>query len=98
MTRYRRSPRSLSFALGSLRDELAPDTLLASVQRVWSSAVGDVIAAEAVPTAARGGVLTVSCGAAVWAQELDLMAPAIIARLNELLPAGRVERLRCVAV
>jgi hypothetical protein len=33
----------------------------------------------------------------VWAQELDLMAPTILARLNEQLAGGRVERLRCVA-
>lgn len=97
MTRYRRSPRSLSFALGALRDDLAPATLLAEVQRAWPAAVGELIAAEAAPTAERAGVITVSCSAAVWAQELDLMAPTILARLNEQLAGGRVERLRCVA-
>ncbi len=98
MTHYRRSPRSLTFALGSLRDELAPETLLAAVQQAWPEAVGELIAAEAVPTSERAGVITVSCSAAVWAQELDLMAPAILRRLNELLPSNRVERLRCVTV
>jgi len=34
----------------------------------------------------------------VWAQELDLMAPAILERLNSLLRTGRVSRLRCVAL
>jgi predicted nucleic acid-binding Zn ribbon protein len=43
-------------------------------------------------------VLTVSCGAAVWAQELDLMAPTILERLAEALPEGGIERLRCVSV
>jgi predicted nucleic acid-binding Zn ribbon protein len=57
-----------------------------------------MISAEAVPTAERAGVVTVSCSAAVWAQELDLMAPKIIHRLNERLPGRRIERLRCVAV
>jgi predicted nucleic acid-binding Zn ribbon protein len=97
MTYYRRSPRPLALALDPIRDELEPDSLLADVQRTWRSAVGEGIAAEAQPTAERGGVVTVSCSASVWAQELDLMAPAILERLNRLLRSGHVSRLRCVA-
>jgi predicted nucleic acid-binding Zn ribbon protein len=88
----------MSFALDSLRDELAPATLLADVQRAWPGAVGDAIAAEAVPTAERAGVVTISCSAGVWAQELDLMAPTILGRLNAVLGSHRVQRLRCIAV
>jgi predicted nucleic acid-binding Zn ribbon protein len=95
---YRRGPRSLEAAFGELADELAPETMLAEVQRVWAKAVGEAIAAEAEPTAERGGVVTVSCSASVWAQELDLMAPQIVARLNARLARGSVQRLRCVAV
>jgi predicted nucleic acid-binding Zn ribbon protein len=97
MTARRRSPRSLGIALGSLADELAPDTLLAEVQRVWASTVGAGIAGQAQPTAERGGVVTVSCAASVWAQELDLMGPQIIEQLNLALAGERVTRLRCVA-
>ena len=96
MTPSRPSPRSLSFALGTLRDELAPATLLADVQRAWPAAVGDALAAHAQPTAERQGVVTVSCSASVWAQELELMAPTLLARLNARLPATQVSRLRCV--
>ena len=85
-------------ALGALADDLAPQTLLGEVQRAWPATVGTSIAAEAQPTAERGGVVTVSCAASVWAQELDLMAPQIIRRLNEALPAGGVTGLRGVAV
>jgi predicted nucleic acid-binding Zn ribbon protein len=88
----------LAPALEVLRDALAPATLLAEIQRAWPEAVGPAIAAEAVPTRERGGVLTVSCSASVWAQELDLMAPAILSRLNELLAGAAIQRLRCVAV
>jgi predicted nucleic acid-binding Zn ribbon protein len=88
----------VSLALDHIRDDLEPDTLLADVQRAWPGAVGAAIAREASPTAERGGVVTVSCSASVWAQELDLMAPAIIERLNSLLRTGRVSRLRCVAL
>jgi predicted nucleic acid-binding Zn ribbon protein len=98
VTRWRRSPRRLGAVVEQIRDELAPQTLLAEVQRAWSGAVGPGIAAQAQPTAERGGVLTVSCAASVWAQELDLMAPAILERLNPALKAGRVTRLRCVTV
>ncbi len=95
---YRRAPRRMQLALDELVDALAPETLLADVQRVWATAVGASIAEEASPTAERGGVVTISCSASVWAQELDLMAPQIIARLNEALAGGAVQRLRCVAV
>jgi predicted nucleic acid-binding Zn ribbon protein len=72
--------------------------MLAEVQRVWGDAVGPAIAAEASPSAERGGVLTVSCSASVWAQELDLMGPEIVERLNAKIARGRIGRLRCVAL
>lgn len=98
MTKWRRSPRAVAGPLEQIRDELAPQTLLAEVQRVWQAAVGPGIAAEAQPTAERGGVLVVSCSASVWAQELDLMAPTILEHLNRALGGERLTRLRCVAV
>jgi predicted nucleic acid-binding Zn ribbon protein len=98
VTKWRRAPRQLGSAVDRLRDELAPQTLLAEVQRVWPATVGAGIAAEAQPTSERGGVLVVSCSASVWAQELDLMAPMILERLNQALGGQRIARLRCVAV
>ncbi len=81
-----------------MRSDLAPDTLLAEAQEVWRATVGEAIAEQARPTGERGGVLTISCAAAVWAHELDLMAPAIIERLNAALRRGSVSRLRCVSL
>jgi predicted nucleic acid-binding Zn ribbon protein len=98
MSPWRRSPRPLSLAIDVVRDELAPATLLADVQRAWPQTVGAAISAEAQPTAERAGVVTISCSAAVWAQELDLMAPTIVERLNGSLGGARIERLRCVAL
>jgi len=95
--KYRRAPRSMEFALTSLADELSPPTLLADVQRAWPGVVGATIAEQAEPTSERAGVVTISCAASVWAQELDLMAPQILLRLNDALPAGGVGRLRCIA-
>jgi predicted nucleic acid-binding Zn ribbon protein len=88
----------MSLALERMQAELAPDTLLAKAQRVWRDTVGEVAAANARPTAERRGVLTVACAEAVWAQELDLMGPTIVARLNERLSDGQITRLRCVSV
>ena len=95
---YRRGPRPFAPALERIRDELAPRTLLAEAQQVWLEAVGPTIAGEARPTSERGGVLTISCSASVWAQELDLMAPVILEQVNALLRGGQLSRLRCVAV
>ena len=97
MTHYRRSPRPLGAALDPLQVTLAPDTVLAQVQRAWRATVGETIAAEARPVAERGGVLTVACEASVWAQELDLMGPELVERLNAALEGGSVTRLRCVS-
>jgi predicted nucleic acid-binding Zn ribbon protein len=41
--------------------------------------------------------LTISCRSSTWAQELDLMAPELLARLSERLGEGRITALRCVA-
>jgi predicted nucleic acid-binding Zn ribbon protein len=98
MSPQRRGPRPLTLAIDALATDIAPVTLLADVQRAWAQAVGPAVAAEATPTAERGGVLTISCSASVWAQELDLMSQTILERLNGLLRRGHIVRLRCVAV
>jgi predicted nucleic acid-binding Zn ribbon protein len=91
----RAAPRSLSAALEGLTATLAPATTLASVQEVWEQVAGPAIALAARPTAERDGVLTVSCEAAVWAQELDLMAGELIPRLNAALGSEAIRELRC---
>jgi predicted nucleic acid-binding Zn ribbon protein len=93
----RRAPRPLGPAVEALAAKLAPVTLLADVQRVWGRAVGASIAGEAEPIAERDGTLTVLCGSAVWMQEIDLMGPALVGRINAVLGADRVRALRCVA-
>lgn len=98
MSPSRRSPRPLSLALEVARGDWEPETVLAEVQRAWRGVVGPGIAAEAFPERERGGVVTVACSASVWAQELELMGPEIVARLNLELGEEAVKRLRCVAV
>ncbi len=89
------APRPLSAALDALAVRIAPASTLGRVQEAWSRAAGAAIAAAATPVAERQGVLTVSCEAAVWAQELDLMAPRLIEALNAELGEDAIRELRC---
>ena len=91
----RRAPRPLSIALARLNAELEPPSTLAAVQRCWAGVVGDPVAVAASPTAERAGVLEIACEDAVWAAELELMGPEIIAGLNAAIGG---ERLRSVRV
>ena len=93
----RSAPRPLAYAVSQVRRQLQPATPLAAIQRAWPAAVGEAVAREAQPVAERAGVVTVSCRSAVWAQELDLLAPDLIERLNRAIGGGAVRALRCVA-
>lgn len=91
----RPAPRPLSVALDRFAEALAPASTLARVQQVWEDTAGTAIAASARPTSERDGVLTVTCDASVWAQELDLMGGALVARLNAALATDAIRELRC---
>jgi predicted nucleic acid-binding Zn ribbon protein len=91
----RLAPRPLALAIGALTDDLAPATTLGRVQRAWEQAAGPAVAGACRPTGERGGVLTVTCAEAVWAQELQLMGEDVVERLNEALGGPALKRLRC---
>jgi predicted nucleic acid-binding Zn ribbon protein len=93
-----RTPRPAGEAVRDLADRLAPPTTLAAVQRAWPQAAGEAFAAQSEPTGEAGGVVTVTCSSAVWAQELDLLSAEVVARLNAALGEGRIRALRCRAV
>jgi predicted nucleic acid-binding Zn ribbon protein len=92
----RRAPRPAGGAIQALADALAPATTLARVQRIWEDAVGSAVAGEATPVAEREGELTLACAAAVWAQELDLMGPELVAKVNAALGDEAISSVRCV--
>lgn len=88
----------MSSALDAVMARVEPKTPLAKLQRTWPAAVGEALAPHATPTAMSGdGVVTVSCDAAVWAQEVDLLSYEVIQRLNAELGVGTVRELRCRA-
>jgi predicted nucleic acid-binding Zn ribbon protein len=98
------APRPLRAALAGVVEPARPPGLLAVVQSTWPGVAGDVLARAAVPVSERAGTVTVSCESAVWAQELELLGPDLVERLNAILSegpeavagTGRVERLRFV--
>jgi predicted nucleic acid-binding Zn ribbon protein len=90
-----RAPRTLAGALGDLTAELAPASVLGSVQTVWARATGPAIAAIASPVAEREGVLTVVCESSVWAHELEMLSSELIGSLNGELGSEAILKLRC---
>ena len=90
IVRSSRLPRPLADALRRARADAEPLTVLAAAQSAWPEAAGARIAAEAEPVGERDGVVTIACRSATWAQELDLLAPDLLERLNGALTgAGR---------
>jgi predicted nucleic acid-binding Zn ribbon protein len=93
----RRTPRPLAGAVGALAERLRPATPLGVVQGVWAQAVGPALAARAEPVAEHDGTLTVLCASGAWAQEVELMGPALVAAVNGALGEERVRAVRCTA-
>jgi predicted nucleic acid-binding Zn ribbon protein len=92
----RLAPRALSAALEGVVGDIAPATLLARVQAVWGEVAGPRLAEAASPVAERDGVLTIACESGVWAQELDLLGPDLLAGLEQALGGRLVTKLRFV--
>lgn len=81
----RLAPRPAALALEAVKASLAPATTLARVQAAWPTVVGETVAQEAQAVSERAGIVTVACRSAVWSQELALMAPDLVERLNRAL-------------
>jgi predicted nucleic acid-binding Zn ribbon protein len=92
----RLAPRPLSAALTAVVPDVAPDTLLARVQAAWKGVAGPRLADAAAPISERDGVVTVACESGVWAQELELLAPDILAGLEAALRGRSATKLRFV--
>jgi predicted nucleic acid-binding Zn ribbon protein len=90
----RRGPRSLSFALARVTAGLEPATALARVQGCWVDAVGERLATVARPVSERDGVVTLACEDAMWANELELLGPDLLEKLNAALGDRPVAQLR----
>ena len=92
----RLAPRPLSAVLAGAVGEARPAGLLAAVQSAWASVAGPALAAAATPSSERSGTVTVTCESGVWAQELELLAPDLLAGLESALEGRSVTKLRFV--
>ena len=92
-----RRPRLLADPLFTLKERIAPRTVLGGVQEDWLTAAGPEIARHSEPVSERGGVITVRCSSGVWAAELSAMSPQLLERLNGARGADRkVHEIRFV--
>lgn len=92
-------PQSVADALARYltRAGLARRIEQAGVVAEWAELVGPQIAAVTEPDAVSAdGILWVRVASAPWAQELRMMTPRILARLNQG-RSGRVKEIRWVA-
>lgn len=63
------------------------------VWQFWEAAVGPQIAARARPVRLRGAILEVQVDHPVWMQQLQLLKPRLLERLNEKLDGRKIEDL-----
>jgi predicted nucleic acid-binding Zn ribbon protein len=90
----RRAPRPLALALETVTRSLEPATPLGRVQGAWAATVGEAIAAHCTPAGERGGVLEVICDESVWAAEIELMGPELVALLAAAPGCATITALR----
>jgi hypothetical protein len=88
-------PLSASVLLETLlREQGLTDKLHAyQAWQVWDEVVGAQIAARAQPIRLREGVLEIRVDHPVWMQQLQLLKPRLLARLNDRLGAGTIRDL-----
>ena len=72
---------------------IGPRVERAGVIADWPSLVGPHIADVARPVRIRGGTLFVAVESAAWRNELSLMRPQLMRKLNAGRSEGRIERI-----
>lgn len=91
MNRHRRPPMRKAATTGALLGQFLQQSGLAAKLHtyeallVWDEVVGLQITVHTQPTRIRDGILEVRVDQAVWMQQLQLMKPKILTRLNERL-------------
>ena len=94
-----RDPKLLSDAVHNLvqnkgwATEISVHTLLAQ----WGLLVGSTNAAHSRPEAYADSVLTIRTDSSAWATQLRLMAPQLVALLNDHLGDGTVTRVKILS-
>ena len=96
--RPKSTPERIDQAIGAYLGKagLAKRIDLASAVERWAEVVGpQVAAATEAESVTADGILWIRVKSSSWATELSLMAPRILAQLNQD-RTGRIRELRCV--
>lgn len=91
-----RDPQPVGDSLDRLVTERGWSEALAvgGVEGRWPQLVGPELAAHCTPEEFEGGRLTVRTDSTAWATQVRLLAPRLLARLNDDLGAGTVTHLQ----
>lgn len=91
-----RDPQPLGTALGELAKTRGWSSRVAegAVFGQWPSVVGEQIAAHAVPTTLRDGVLTITAETTAWATQLRMVQAQLLARIAAAVGNGVVTSLK----
>lgn len=91
-------PTALGDALGAMIADEGWSTQV-SVHALlgrWPSLVGDAVARHSRPEGFAAGVVKIRTDSTAWASQLRLMAPQLLAKLNEAVGDGAITRLEIV--
>ncbi len=91
-----RDPQPIAVSVDDLVSERGWSEPIAvgGVEGRWSQIVGDDIAGHCVPEEFEAGRLTVRTDSTAWATQVRMLAPTLLARLNNELGAGTVTHLQ----
>lgn len=94
--RQKSSPEPVSKVLAKVLTESGLNERIdeRKVLAAWSEVVGKEIAGHVRPLDIVDGVLLIDADHGAWRQEITLLAPKIISRLNELFGQETVQELR----
>lgn len=90
-----RDPQTVQHLLDRLIDERGwtREINLRHLLDRWDALVGQATAEHSHPEGYKDTVLTVRCDSTAWATQLRMLAPSLVAKLNERLGQGTVTRI-----
>lgn len=91
----RATPSGVATVLASVLERLDPQRRILLWQK-WEEAVGEPIASRARPRDLIDGVLVLAVANHTWAQELQMLRPELVVRLNRALGKDLVREIQIV--
>jgi hypothetical protein len=89
-----RGPELLESLIEGELGEFGSPPVPLSVVQAWDEAVGEQVARRSRPSRLKNRTLHVKVASSAWMHELQLLSPAILAKLAERPELARVEELR----